>query len=571
MIAQHIGRRVLFCLLLCCCFGDMQAQKEKANAFYLEALRQQMQGRYTEAFELFSHALQIEPQLVGALYELSNYGHYLRDDSLSLNLLEKAAAIDTDNYWLKQSLVSLYMSLKREDDAVAMLESMSKQYPRKTEVLMMLADMYSKQEDYGKVIKTLDRLELLEGKSEQLSLEKFRNYVAMKDEKHAFAEMKALAEEYPNDLRYQVLIGDLYLDSDKLDEAYRVYSEIQKAHPDNINVQLSLAAYYQRTGQEAQYQDALEQVIVNQRLDQDTRAQLVQNIVVQSVQQSRDTTEVMPLLRRLLTYPQEDTRIPEICARYMIMNEAPTATIKPVLHQLLALDPESEAARNQLLSYSIQEGDTMETIRLCKTAVDYNSPNPLYYYYLGIGYYQLDKKKEALDAVQRGLNKINDKANLALVTNMYAISGDLYHQLGDNNLAYEAYDSCLLYRPDDALVLNNYAYYLSLEKRDLKRAEEMSLRSLEQEANNPTYLDTYAWILFQQRRYQEARKVMDSVLVLMGDSLTVADANVVEHAGDIESKCGNTERAVELWQQALLLDPSATKVAEKIRKRKYVE
>ena len=99
----------------------------------------------------------------------------------------------------------------------------------------------------------------------------------------------------------------------------------------------------------------------------------------------------------------------------------------------------------------------------------------------------------------------------------------------------------------------------------------MSKRSLEKEANNPTYLDTYAWILFQQKRYEEARVTIDSVLVLLGDSVSAADANLVEHAGDIYMKCGQKERALELWNQAKQLGTDSATIDDKIRKKKYID
>ena len=552
---------------------NLQAEtaKEKAYAFFMEGLRLFHQEKHAEAYDLFHHALALDSQLVGAYYKLSNYEHFLHNDSASVGMLEQASRLDDDNYWVRQALVALYVNKNRDEDAIAELERLSKKFPRKTDVLWMLGELYNKKQDYANVVKTLDRVELLEGKSEELSMQKFRNYVQMKDEKKAYAEMTELAEEYPNDVRYQVLIGDLYADNGKLDKAYAVYKEIEKEHPDNLALQLSFANYYQMKGEDSLYQDAMEQLIVNTQLDDDTRVRFLQGICLQSIQENSDTTQVLPLLRKLLTYPQKDTRVAELCARYMITRDAPKESVKPVLWQMLDIDPEQELARNQLLSYAIQEDDTMEVVRLCKTAVDYNSSDPVYYYYLGIGYYQLKKNKDAVDALQKGLGKVTDKSNLSLITNMYAVSGDLYHQLGNDKKAFECYDSCLLYRPDDALVLNNYAYYLSEQKKDLARAEEMSKRSLEKEANNPTYLDTYAWILFQQKRYEEARVTIDSVLVLLGDSVSAADANLVEHAGDIYMKCGQKERALELWNQAKQLGTDSATIDDKIRKKKYID
>ena len=559
-------------------------EEEKARFFFLEGVRQQQKGQHDAAMTLFQQAHEMNPKLVGALYELSNYSHYLRNDSLALQYMQDAAAIDPDNYWLRQAVVTLFVRQKRTDEAIHELEQMSKDYPQKSEVLMMLVDMYQRKQDYRSVVRTLDRVELLEGKSEQLSMEKFRNYAQMKDEKHAFAEMKALADEYPNDVRYQVLIGDLYLDNDQMDKAKKVYDDVRKKNPDNVNVLLSLANYYQKQNADSLYHKTLQQVLFSNQLNEDARFQLMQALVMDNLEQNGDTAQVLPIFRHLLQYPQTDTRVAELCVRYMVTRSLSKELIKPVLNQMLAIDPEAEMARNQLLSYAVDEADTASVVRLCKTAVDYGSSDPVYYYYLGIGYVQQKRDREALEAFRQGLPKVGDKGNLTLLTNLYALMGDVYHRLGNDAKAFEAYDSCLIYRPDDALVLNNYAYYLSLGKRDLKRAEDMSRRSLEKESRNATYLDTYAWILFQQKRYAEARVYADSIMAILGDSIDVSDANVVEHVGDIYARLGHIEQAIAYWQQALQLfraegqpetpsevDKAVARIVQKIKKRKYVE
>jgi tetratricopeptide (TPR) repeat protein len=244
--------------------------------------------------------------------------------------------------------------------------------------------------------------------------------------------------------------------------------------------------------------------------------------------------------------------------------------VKPVLEQMLDINPESDMARSLLLEYAIEANDLPEVIRISKPAVDYAIDDPLFYYYLGVAYFQSDSAQLAVKTFKKGLQKVDDKTNLQLLTNMYALMGDAYHKLGDSKHAYECYDSCLLYRPDEAMVLNNYAYYLSLEEKQLDKAEEMSRRSLEKEADNYTYIDTYAWILFKQKKYAEAKEYIDKALVLIGDSVEENDATIIEHAGDIYAKTGQKERAVEFWQQAAELSNPSAVLLKKLKKKKYI-
>ncbi len=260
----------------------------------------------------------------------------------------------------------------------------------------------------------------------------------------------------------------------------------------------------------------------------------------------------------------------ELCARYMASSNMSKDRLKPVLQQMLAIEPESEIARNQLLAYAIEENDTANIYTLCKPAVDYGADEPMYYFYLGLVLYNQDKYDSAIETFNKGIAHTDPKKDIDILVRFHSLMGDLYHQLGNSEKAFQEYDSCLIYRYDDAYVLNNYAYYLSLEKKNLDRAAKMSKRSNELEVDNPTYLDTYAWVLYVQKRYDEAREVMDKALTIMGDSLDASDSTVIEHAGDIYSRCGDSSKAVEYWIKAKELggNDNLKALEKKIKKRK---
>jgi tetratricopeptide (TPR) repeat protein len=125
--------------------------------------------------------------------------------------------------------------------------------------------------------------------------------------------------------------------------------------------------------------------------------------------------------------------------------------------------------------------------------------------------------------------------------------GDILHQKGREQEAFAAYDSCLQWKDDNIGCLNNYAYYLSEKGLQLDKAEQMSYRTIKAEPKNATFLDTYAWILFMQRRYSEAKIYIDQTLQCDSDSSAV----LLEHAGDIYFHVGEEDKAVSFWQKAL--------------------
>ena len=531
--------RIILLWVLSMSFFVASAQQTKFDYIFQEAMRQKLANKYDAAIDLFDYCRQLDPYSGAVLYELSELYRYVKNDSLAIQALEFACKLYPKNYWYKNKLVSFYLEQRRTDEALKNVEDMARLFPEKGEVLGMLLELYEKKNDYANMVKVLDKIEVKEGKSEQLSMEKFRLFLQMNDEKRAFEEMENLADEYPNDLRYQVVIGDLYLDAGKKEEALKQYKMVEAQDSTNMTLLLSMANFYHQEGDEARYQEYISKVLTNKDVDDATRGRMLGVLVRENLTTNADSTQLLSLFDKVLQEPQEHADILELKVRYMVTKNMPISEVKPVLHQMLDIDPENDMARQQLLAYAIEENDTLGIVNVCKPAVDYNAEDPVFYYYLGVAYFQMQEKEKAAEAFRSGLNHVENSDNenkLQLCVNMYALLGDIYHQLGQDDKAFQAYDSCLVYKKNDAMVLNNYAYYLSLKKKDLQRAEEMSRLSNELEPDNATYLDTYAWVLFQQKRYDEAKQYMDKVVELMERDGEEMSDDVQDHIKQINKK-----------------------------------
>jgi tetratricopeptide (TPR) repeat protein len=178
----------------------------------------------------------------------------------------------------------------------------------------------------------------------------------------------------------------------------------------------------------------------------------------------------------------------------------------------------------------------------------------------------LGNKKESIEVYLEGLEKRDAETEPAVVASVFTILGDTYHELEMKKEAYTAYDSALVYDPYKLDVLNNYSYYLSLDGKELQKALEMSHKTITAEPESQTYLDTYAWILFKLKRYQEAKAYAEKIISLEEEISAV----VLHHIGDIFAKCGNIEGAVTYWQKALDAgDEESDLLKKKIKKRRY--
>ena len=534
-------RRILSLLVFSLSFFVASAQQTKFDYIFQEAMRQKLANKYDAAIDLFDYCHQLDPHSGAVLYELSELYPYVKNDSLAIHALEEACRLDPKNYWYKNRLVSLYLEHRRMDDALKNVEEMARLFPEKGEVLMMLLELYENKSDYAKMVEVLDKIEVKEGKSEQLSMEKFRLFLQMNDEKRAFEEMENLANEYPNDLRYQVVIGDLYLDAGKKEDALKQFKSVEAQDPNNVTLLLSMVNFYHQEGDTERYQKYITKLLTHTDVDDATKVRMMGVLVRENLTTDGDSVQLLSLFDRVLQQPQEQTGLLALKVGYMMEKKMPKEEVSPVLRQILEIDPENEMARQNLLTYAIEENDTLNIVNICKPAVDYKSSNAVFYYYLGFAYFMMDEKEQSVEAFRGALEHVEKsdlttEDKLKMRANSYALMGDVYHQLGQDDKAFQAYDSCLIYRRNDAMVLNNYAYYLSLKKKDLQRAEEMSRLSNELEPDNATYLDTYAWVLFQQKRYDEAKQYMDKVVELMERDGEEMSDDVVDHIKQINKK-----------------------------------
>ncbi len=544
-----------------------EADARRHDYYFLEATRQREAGNHADALALYEHCLSIHPQSAAVMYELAQYYAFLQQPERSRALLEKSVALQPDNFWYRQTLGAYYRSVKEVDKAIAVYEEMSRQFPARVELLMMLMDLYSQQKDYAKLITTLDRLEVKEGKSEQLSMEKYRIYLQMGDKEKAFTEIENLSKEYPNDLRYRVMLGDSYLDNGRADEAYAIFQEALAADSENAQAQLSLAAYYERMGMDSLFYAQQEAVLMNRKLDSGVKVEVMRRIILQNEQTGGDSTRVFQLFTRLLSAPQEDAAMATLCYSYMQHKQMDDSMAVPVLEKILEVEPDNIAARYSLLMVAVRKNDYEEAVRICEPAIQYNPEELAFYYYLGISYFQVERHPDALAVLQKGVAQVTPESDKKLVSDFYTFIGDLHHSMENREACYEAYDSALVYNPDNIGVLNNYAYFLSLERRNLDKAEEMSYRTVKAEPKNDTYLDTYAWILFEKGRYTEARIYIDEAMKNGGGE----SATIVEHSGDIYYMLGEVDKALEFWKQAAGMEHESKTLEQKIKQRRYIK
>lgn len=540
---------------------------QRFKYFYLEAINQQNKGNYAAAFDLLNHCQEINPNAAEVYFMRSAYYSMLKNDSLMVADIERAAALNPTNTTFMERLGQIYIGMGKFPKAIETYEKIFANTRDRDDVLNILIQLYDRQKDYDNMLRTIDRLESLEGSSEEITLARMR-VLALKGDKEAeLAELKSLSEKHPNDMNYHVMMGNWLLQNDRADEALKEYDYVLRMEPDNLMAQMSMLDYYRNVGEDSLANDLQEKMLINEDTPINSKMTLMRKVVADNEQEGGDSTQVLDLFHRILAQPQKTTDMHELYAAYMTLKKMPQDSINQALRDALEIAPDNAGVRLELIQAEWSKKNFDEVIRLSRAAQEYNPDEMAFYYFMGLAHFQKDERDEALNSFQRGVAQINESSNKEIVSDFYAIMGDILHEKGREKEAYAAYDSCLQWKPDNIGCLNNYAYYLSEQGKDLQRAEQMSYRTIKAEPQNSTYLDTYAWILFMQERYEESKLYIDQAV--QNDS--TVSVVILEHAGDIHAKVGEMDKALDFWRKARDNGSDSKVLIRKIKLRKYLK
>ena len=524
---------------------------QRMKYFFYEAVEQQNKGNYDAAFDLLNHCLTINPNAAEVYFTIASYYTELGRDSMAMHSMERAAVLSPQNDIYIERLALSYINTQNYGKAIDTYERLYSNNRDRTDVLSILAQLYNQQKNYDKVVSTLERIEQVEGSNKKAELN----------------ALKQLSDKYPNDLNYRVMMGNWLLQNGREDDALDEYEAVLEQEPDNVSAQMSMLDYYKQVGEDSLAQDMIEKVLISSKTPSATKIHILRQVVDENERVGAGSLEIIRLFQRILAEPQTTPDMTELYASYLKLKEYPQDTIDVVLEKALEIAPDEAGARLQLIQSAWGRKDFDRVIDLCRTAQQYNPDDMAFYYFMALGYNMQDRVDEAIDATRRGVAVINEDSNKDLVSDFYGLRGDLYHTKGMLEEAFAAYDSCLVWKSDNVPCLNNYAYYLSLTGNNLQKAEQMSYITVKAEPNNGIYLDTYAWILFMQGRYEESKIYIDQAL--KNDETPSAD--VIEHAGDIYWKCGDHAAALKFWQQAVDEGGDSKVLLKKLKQKKYFE
>lgn len=540
-------------------------QQRKFDYFYYEAANLKNAGKYDAAYDLFSYCLSLDTASSPVLYELAMFQLQRNRPEKAVEMLKSAVAHSDDNFTYRMTLAGLYRNLGMYGEASDSYEELVKRYPDKSELNYYLADALTQEGEIGAAIDAYNVLESTMGMNETLSLQKFKLYQTLKQPDKAFEEIEKLANKYPMNARYRLLMGDLHLENEETEKALACYQQAHEIDPDDPRYIVSMANYYDQTGDKEAAEQEIRDALVNEKLDVETKVGILSRYVQRLQQTQQGIENANSLFQTLLDQHPEDTEL-KLMYGSLLMAQQKEEEAKFQFQLVTEMEPSNEGAWQQLLNISLKREDIPEVIRICTRCKELFPEAPEYYFYLGIGYYMQEKYQESLDTYYAGL-KIIPEGNGVVKSNFYGQIGDLYYQMEKMDEAYKAYDEALKYNENNAPVLNNYSYFLTLDKKDLKKAERMAAQCIKLEPDNATYLDTYAWVFFVQGNYTLAKIYIENAL----SKDKTNSAELVDHYGDILYMSGEKDKALEQWKKAKEMGKDTDVLKQKIAKGIYIE
>lgn len=542
-----------------------EADHRKFNYFFLEGLNLKAAGKFDAAYDAFTHCLAIDSTASAVLYELSSFYAQLDRPDQSLDMLRRAVANSSGNFTYRMALATMNRNLGMFGEAVEEYEKLVKDFPAKPELNYYLADALTQEGEIGKAIDAYNALESSIGMNEALSMQKYKLYSTLEQSTEAFGEVEKLAAKFPMEARYPIILGDLHLEKNDTVKALEYYKKAYAIDPKSPYYIVSMANYYEAVGNKEGAETQIRSALVNDKLDVETKVGILSRYILKLQQTKKGTDSANILFQALLEQHPEDTDLKQMYGGLLIA-QGKSDEARFQFQLITEIEPENTAAWQQLLNLALKAEDIPEVIRICTRCQELFPDAPEYFFYLGIAYYQQQKYQEALGAYYEGL-KVIPAENVGLKSDFYGQIGDIYYQMKKMEEAYKSYDEALKYNDKNIVVLNNYSYFLSLEKKDLGKAERMSAQCVKLEPDNATYLDTYAWIFFVQGNYTLAKAYIESALA----KDTTNSAELVNHYGDILFMIGDKEKALEQWKKAKELGKESEILDRKIAEKNYIE
>ena len=487
-----------------------EQQHDLFSYYFFEAQRCLDMNKYDDCLEYLNYCLTLNGQdpetnsMLGLIYGA------LQAQWRSEKHLYRAMELAPTEWRYRKNYVSaLYNTddADKKNRALEIAKEATKINPDEYDMWETLLTIYTNRQDYKNMIKCLNEMERLEGRTANSVLAKFKAYLSLGKEKKGIEEIESFIKDYPEEYRMQCIRGDIYMMEGKTEEAYEIYQHTLAEHPENPYIYTSIALYYSQLGNKELATKTVVDALNSKYLDLSGKMTVLQNNI--NILENNEI-DIEPLLKNMIEqYPLEEM-VHGFYAQYL-HNHNRLEEEQVILQTMTDINPDNEQTWHQMFDYALNQKNDSLINDIADRAIKAQPDKPDWYFYKAAYMVRDSAFAEAKATSEKGLSITSDD-NLTVKLAFYRQLGDINSLLGDFDEVYRNYDAALALSPQDTYVLNNYAYMLAINGGDLKKAEKMSAKTIEAEPTNATFLDTYAWILYLQGSKTLARFYIDRAM-----------------------------------------------------------
>ncbi len=534
-------------------------QLEKAY-YFAEGIKAYNLNDWPNAQALLLKAIKIDPGCDACYYQLANL--YINSGILpeATSFSESAVRLDTSNFWYKLQLARFYTMGRRYNDAIIVFSNLMNERRDLPDLYYDLASLYITSKQPDKALETLDQAADKFGYTEQSAGVRIELLQSLGRHEEALELLEELSENFPS-ARYYSMLGEVYSDMGKDSLGLAYFQQALELNADFTPALFGEADYYRRVNKLSIFFDKLNTVFENNAVEKNYKTEYL-SMMLRMPQFAASFPQQFDTLFMYLRTPP-DTLTEPIYGGYLLQTGKVDSAITVFKNNMLRY-PESEDALEQYLSV-IYYTNNWDTLSKYAAIAMHKYPQKVPFYTMAaIAQWQLKHVPAAIAVLEKAVPLSEEKSPQQIET--YALLGDLYHEAGNAKKAYDAYEKVLAVDSLNVVVLNNYAYYLSLEDKHLDKAYAMSKKAITIEANNATYLDTFGWILFKTGKAIEAKAIFRNAMLYGGKESAV----ILDHYADVLHALGENDLAAVYWELSLEKEknPEVKKKLDQLKSKK---
>lgn len=549
--------------------NDSSASQDNGNdkyirALFIDACTEKILGNYSKAVVLFEKCLEMDPDNAASHFELSNLFAANGQYAVALSHAEKAADIDPSNTWYQSQLGHLLAATGQDIEAAKVFEKLTKENPDNIDFPFIWAESLMYGGDAKGALEAYNWIEEHWGMNPDLSIQKQMIYEDIGEFEKGVKEIEKLVEWDSSEPRYRGLLAELYAEQGRRDEALAMYNSIFEIDPNNGMAHMALAMFFEQENDDEKYWEHLKLGFAGQDVSIDQKMGVVLDYYDKTLKLPALLPQAFELMEIMIETHPNDPKGYSIMGDFYNREDS-LEQARDLFLKALELDPNKNIIWGEVLFLSLELNDFDAILRDSKKAMELFPTIAVYYYFNGIANSQKGNHENAIESLVTAKSLLFD--DYTLLFQIWQTLGDSYNAIEEYENSDDAYEHALDLQPDNVYVLNNYAYYLSLRGQNLDKAAQMSLKTNELQPNSPSFQDTYGWILYKQRKFDEAEEWISKAKDISGKN----DGVILEHYGDVLFQLGRTDEALEFWKQAQEAGNASDLIDKKIADKQLYE